>query len=67
MAIVPAPRGIGFASTGATDETCSREGKSLILLQLGQIQNQWGFMATVEKEGSKICVGVEGRGWTARY
>lgn len=29
---------------------------SLVLLQLGQIQNQWGSMATVEKEGSKICV-----------
>lgn len=36
---------------------------SLVLLQLGQIQNQWGLMATVEKEGSKICVVWKEEGW----
>lgn len=49
MAIVPVPRDIRFASTGATDESCSREGKSLVLLQLGQIQNQWGLMVWKEE------------------
>lgn len=49
MATASVPKGIQLSSAGAINEKCSREGKSLVLFQLGQIHKQWDFMATVRE------------------
>lgn len=63
MAIVSVPRGIQLISAWAINEKCSREGKSLILFQLGQIQKRWDFMATVRERRVYVYVLCKEEHW----